>query len=118
MLPFLLGFLALAIVTVRGLFVRERTPLPALAAAAATGALILGLYRFYLGGVEADEQGTSGEPDALDAALLLGGAGTSSRWLSGPGLTPTPVSYRMVRLGIPVSTRLDSVVPRMTETAY
>jgi hypothetical protein len=76
LLPLLLGFLALAIITVHGLFVRERTPLPALAAAGATGAVILGLYRFYLGVVEADEKGTTVEFDALDAALLFGGAGT------------------------------------------
>ncbi len=76
LLPLLLGFLALAFITVRGLFVRERTPLPALTAAVATGALILGLNRSYRGAIQADEQNTSGEPDALATALLLGGAGT------------------------------------------
>ncbi len=85
LLPLLLGFLALAIITVHGLFVRERTPLPALAAAGATGAVILDLYRFYLGVVEADEQGTTVDFDALDAALLFGGAGTVIALAPGSG---------------------------------
>lgn len=76
LLPLLLGFLALTIITVRGLFVHERTRLPTFIAAVAAGALFLGLDRFYQGGIEADEQNTSGEPDALATTLMLGGAGT------------------------------------------
>lgn len=75
LLPLLLGFLALALTTVRGLLAQERTPLPALAAVLATAAVLLGLVRFYLGAVEADEHNGNGGPDTATTVLLLGGAG-------------------------------------------
>ncbi len=72
LLPFLLGLLALAVLTIRGLYVRERTLLPAIAGVLATAALIVGLVRLYHGGAEADERGT-GEIDSLTTVLVLGG---------------------------------------------
>lgn len=72
LLPILLGLLALAILTIRGLYARERTPLPATAGVLASAALIVGLVRLYQAGAEADERGTS-EIDSLTTVLVLGG---------------------------------------------
>ncbi len=72
LLPILLGLLALAILTIRGLYARERTPLPATAGVLASAALIVGLVRLYQAGAEAAERGTSAI-DSLTTVLVLGG---------------------------------------------
>jgi hypothetical protein len=68
-----LALLVLAAVTTRGLYQRERTPLPALACAAGAVAFSIGLVRIYLTAVAADEQNTRGTPSTGTLVLLVSG---------------------------------------------